>query len=66
MKKMYIIYDGRATESTEDAQVMECCDTLEEAIANAPDYGDGCCIWSYDEVPNSNKLINEKLEKIVN
>jgi hypothetical protein len=61
--KKYIIYDGRATSDTDDASVMECCDTLKEAITNAPDYGNGCCIWSYD-VKGKN-LINEKLEKIM-
>lgn len=67
MKKTYIIYDGRATENTDDASVMECCDTLQEAVRNAPDYGDGCCIWSYDIKPGkpNNMLINGKLERIV-
>ena len=63
--KKYIIYDGRAVdeEGVEEATVMEMCDTLKEAIANAPDYGEGCCVWSFDE--DKDVLTNGKLEKIV-
>lgn len=63
MKKQYIIYDGRAISDTDDAMVMEVCDTLEEAVESAPNYGEGCCIYSYEV--KGNKLINEQFEEMV-
>ena len=62
-EKLYIIYDGRALGNTNDAAVMETCDSLEEAEESAPDYGEGCCIWSYDV--DGDKLINETFVKSV-
>jgi len=63
--KQYIIYDARAINGTDEATVMECCDTLDEAIESAPDYGEGCCIYSYDIEPNKTNdgtLVNEQFE----
>ena len=67
MKKSYIIYDSRAVLlGTDETTVFEVCDTLKEAIKTAPDYGDSCCIYSYDEKlnpDNSVELINQKFER---
>lgn len=62
--KRYIIYDGRAANGdTDDAAVCEVCDSLQEAVANAPEYGGGCVIYSYDV--QGNELVNEQLERIM-
>lgn len=50
--------DSRAIDEIGNYTCFECCDTLEEAKESAPDYGNGCCIWSCDV--KGNELINEK------
>ena len=70
LKTEYIIYDGRAVdeEGKDEAFVMSFCETLKEAIEEAPDYGDGCCVWEalVSYLPNNKcKIISEKLVKIV-
>ena len=62
MEKVFIIYDHRAIESTDEAQVFEICNSLEEAKRNANDYGGGV-IYSYDD--DDGTLINPKLVLIV-
>ncbi len=46
MSKEYFIMDGRARFNTDDAVVCEVCESLEEAKANCPDYGDAVVIDS--------------------
>lgn len=46
-KRLYIIYDGRAIDNTNEAAVMVSCDSLKEARSYKGDYGINCVIWSY-------------------
>jgi hypothetical protein len=45
----FYIFDGRTCGNNEaaldDAMVLECCESLQEAKHNAPSYGQ-CAIWS--------------------
>ena len=41
--KCYLM-DGRARFNVDDAIVFSCCDSIEEAREEAPDYGDDTCI----------------------
>ena len=48
---------------TDDAAVLESCNSLEEAKENAKDHGDMNCIYEYD-IKGKN-LINEKFVQVV-
>lgn len=68
MRKVYLIMDARAIHEIGDYICLSCCATLAEAIEEAPDYGEGCCIWRCDVKPNNvndGDLINEKFIKQV-
>jgi len=43
-KQGYWLMDGRANYSIDDALVLECCSTLEEANHNINNYGTDTCI----------------------
>ena len=68
-KRLYIIYDGRAVDSTEDASVMVTCDSLKEARSYRGDFGDGCAVWSYATKKvrgkKAGELYDEKFEEIL-
>ena len=49
MTRVYVIYDARALEDVEQATVMSVAETLDEAIEEAPDYGQ-CVVLSYVRV----------------
>ena len=62
MKTEYIVYDGRAnTMGTDEAQVMFCAHSLQEARREARSFGE-CAIYEYDvdESKNPPELINER------
>jgi len=40
----YFLYDGRYLSDPERSTLYECCDTLDEAIKEAPEYGDDTVI----------------------
>ena len=44
----YWLMDGRANHSVDDAMVLECCSTLEEARRNINNYGTDTCIVDVD------------------
>lgn len=62
-KRNFILYDGRAAHGmgTDDALVLDICDTLVEARheAKAGRWGEVAC-YSYDL--DGNKLVDEKFE----
>jgi len=60
MKRLYIIYDGRAMANVDDATVMETCDSLKEAKEDMKDFGDGCVIYSY--LKKGKELVDERFE----
>jgi hypothetical protein len=43
-KTEFAVMDARARNDIDSATVFEVCETLAEAKAVAPDYGDGCCV----------------------
>ena len=64
--RIYIIYDGRARENTENATILETCDTLKEAIEDCKlflhPFSCDPVVYSYD---NSGEcLTDEQLEYI--
>ncbi len=60
MKKMYILYDGRACAGDSDeASVLVACDSNEEAKSYKGEYGQMAC-FSYDI--SGKDLINEQHE----
>lgn len=63
MKRLYIVYDGRAIDNTDDAAVMVTCDSLKEARSYKGDFGDGCVIWSYAK--KGEELVDERFEEIL-
>ena len=65
-KRKYILYDDRACGgSTDDASVLEMCDTNEEACEAKGKHGNMAC-FSYDILKTLNgqpdRLINEEFE----
>ncbi len=65
MRVEYVIYDGRATPEagTDDAQVLSCAPSLEQARRDARECNFGaCCIWAYDidESTDPHEGINER------
>ena len=61
MKKVFIVYDGRACGGKDPSEctVMTVCNTLAEAKNEAVEYGE-TAIFSYDD--DNGTLINEKWE----
>ena len=54
-KRVYITYDGRAINDSDDGEVMETSSSLEEAKREMKDFSNGCVIYSY-------KIVNGKAE----
>jgi len=45
----YNLFDGRYTYNPDRASVLECCDTLDEAIRCINDYGTDTCLVQIDD-----------------
>jgi len=67
-KRIFILYDDRAAapgSNTDDASVLEVCESNEEALEARGDYGGMAC-YSYDvkKMPDgqTDHLINEQFE----
>ena len=63
MKRIYIIYDGRAIDNTDEAAVMVTCDSLKEARSYKGAFGNGCIVWSYTK--QGKKLTDERFEEVL-
>lgn len=48
----FVIYDGRYIDAPDDAFILSVCDSLEEAIAEAPDFGNDCVIVKETSINN--------------
>lgn len=61
MKRTWILYDGRACggQGTEDASVLVCCGSNQEAKSYRGEYGDMAC-YSYAE--KGTELTDERWE----
>lgn len=57
MQRIYIIYDGRAMQSTEDASELDVCQSRQEAWKNCET---GNCCFSYLDVGGA--LTDERFE----
>lgn len=63
---LYIVYDGRAMYDVDEASVFCTADSLDEAITDAKDYGEGV-VYRYDIDPKDGvTLINEEFMEYVN
>ena len=68
MKRLYIIYDGRAIDDTDSAAIMVTCDSLKESRGWKGDFGNGCVIYSYaikKKNKQTNELVDERFEEIL-
>lgn len=61
--RQYILYDGRACggQGTDNASVLEACDSDEEAQEAKGDYGQMAC-YSYRLEPDGKTLVDERWE----
>lgn len=59
MKRCFLIMDARA-ETNPNATIFEHCWTLNEAIKNAPDYGDCNVIWRND-MDKKGKVVSDRM-----
>ena len=63
-EKKYILYDGRAVSmGTDEASVLEVCDSLKEAKHACKEYGDAA-VYEYDLV--AEEFVNQRLVYVHN
>ena len=53
MKKMYLVYDARGIDDTDNAIVLSSCQSFNEAKCDANDFGSGACV--YEAIPTGRK-----------
>lgn len=58
LRVLYVLYDGRAEDDTDDASVYCCARSLKEAKRDKREMFPDACIWAYDE--DGDQLINER------
>ena len=64
MKRIYLVYDMRAAHGTEDATVLFCANSVQEAEKDINDGNGEGVIYSY-VIGRKNTLIDENFEEII-
>lgn len=63
IERLYILYDERGLDDPEEADVLVCCNTLEEALNYIGDFGEIAVVYSYAK--ENGKLVDEQFEQIL-